>query len=84
MSRTKSPKEVKENFRSHGQTFTGWAKANGFSPQRVLRVVNGVDKGNYGEAHKIAVALGIKPNPKKLNGAILAETGQRGKNVAAA
>lgn len=47
-------------LRSQGKTINQWAKENGFPPASVYRVLNGVDKGNFGRAHDIAVAAGIK------------------------
>lgn len=58
--KTKTPKQVKEDFRKRGQTFSDWARKNGFDPHKVIRVLNGYAKGNWGEVHQIAVALGIK------------------------
>ncbi len=47
-------------LRSQGKTINQWAKENGFPPASVYRVLNGVDKGNFGRAHDIAVKAGIK------------------------
>jgi gp16 family phage-associated protein len=52
--------QVKKRFVSEGKTYTGWARENGFNPQTVIAVVNGVNKGRRGQAHDVAVALGIK------------------------
>lgn len=57
-----TPDQVKKRFRQRGQTFSSWARENGFRPNQVLRVLNGFDKGHYGKAHEIAVKLGLKPN----------------------
>ena len=56
--------QIKEKFRSEGKTFSGWAREHGYAPIRVIRVLNGFDKGHYGQAHEIAVKLGLKPAPK--------------------
>jgi len=37
-----------------------FAKRNNFSYRTVSEVVRGVNKGLYGEGHRVAVALGIK------------------------
>lgn len=50
----------KSRLRSQGKTIRQWAKENGFPPESVYRVLNGVDKANFGRAHDIAVAAGIK------------------------
>lgn len=55
--------EVKAQLRANGITVREWAHANNFKPRLVYAVLQGTVKGNYGEAHKIAVALGLKPQP---------------------
>ena len=57
-----TPDQVKKSFRLRGQTFSDWARNNGYPPNKVLRVLNGFDKGHYGKAHEIAVKLGLKPS----------------------
>jgi gp16 family phage-associated protein len=52
--------QVKKRFRARGETFSSWARRHGYSPHKVIRVLNGFDKGNYGQAHEIAVKLGLK------------------------
>ncbi|UFQ97024.1 DNA-binding protein [Pseudomonas wenzhouensis] len=56
----KTAEQVKAEFKAKGLTVTKWAKDNGFEPTSVSQVLNGFAKGNYGKAHDIAVALGIK------------------------
>lgn len=57
--------QVKEKFLAAGVTFSEWARANGYPPQKVYFVVNGQLKGRYGESHQIAVALGMKLDAHK-------------------
>lgn len=52
--------EVKEQFEKQGKTFAQWAREKGFKYRTVTAVINGTNKGRYGEAHRVAVALGIK------------------------
>lgn len=52
--------KVKAQLRAEGLTIKEWAKDNGFSIYSVRAVISGHNKGHYGKAHKIAVALGIK------------------------
>lgn len=52
--------EVKEEFRKKGITRKEWAKKNGLNYRAVISVMNGTNKGEYGEAHRAAVALGLK------------------------
>ncbi|MGP8438118.1 DNA-binding protein [Paraburkholderia fungorum] len=56
--------QIKAKFRREGKTFSGWAREHGYTPIRVIRVLNGFDKGHYGQAHEIAVKLGLKPAPE--------------------
>lgn len=53
--------QVKHQFRQRGETFTDWAKRHGYKRSAVYRVLNGQEKGFYGQAHEIAVKLGLKP-----------------------
>lgn len=55
-----SPDQVKERFRQSGKTITAWAEEHGYTRNEVYRVLNGQAKANYGKAHDIAVALGLK------------------------
>lgn len=56
----KTPEQVKALFHKRGQTFTRWAKDNGYRLNEVYRVINGQSKARYGKAHEIAVKLGLK------------------------
>ena len=53
-------KQVKERFRQKGIVVREWAEERGFNVLTVYEVLTGVKKGNYGEPHRIAVALGLK------------------------
>ena len=59
-----TPDQIKEKFRMRGLTISQWARDNGYKPTKVIRVLNGFDKGHYGQAHEIAVKLGLKPAPE--------------------
>ena len=52
--------QVKSQFKNEGKTFTAWAKKRGYRLNDVYRVLNGQLKANYGNAHQIAVDLGMK------------------------
>lgn len=56
-----TPEQVKNRFQQHGMTVTQWAQENGYSREAVYRVLNGITKAKYGQAHEIAVKLGLKP-----------------------
>jgi len=55
-----TPEQVKARFRAAGQTITEWAAARGYSRRYVYMVLNGQAKAWRGQAHEIAVALGLK------------------------
>ena len=60
MKKVKTPEQVKSEFHNKGWTFSGWAREHGYREQEVYRVLNGFSKGKYGQAHEIAVKLGLK------------------------
>lgn len=60
----KTPDQVKQEFLDNGIPVSDWATKHGFVPQEVYKVLNGQAKGNFGRAHKIAVALGLKKQTK--------------------
>ncbi|CAB3736331.1 hypothetical protein LMG24238_06219 [Paraburkholderia sediminicola] len=61
MSRhTLSLEEARANFEAQGVAVTDWAEAHGFKREDVYAVLNGRTKGRRGQAHCIAVALGLK------------------------
>ena len=51
---------VRQRFVDAGVTIRGWAKAQGFHYSTVIDVMNGRRAGHHGEAHRVAVALGLK------------------------
>jgi gp16 family phage-associated protein len=55
-----TPEQVKRSLRDQGKTISSWAQENGFPRQEVYRVLNGQAKAYYGQAHEIAVKLGLK------------------------
>lgn len=65
-----TPDQVREKLRSKGITLSAWAKAHGFDPRAVYRVMSGTDKAWYGRAHEIAVALGTKIPGEQSSGSI--------------
>ena len=60
MQKALTPDQVKDQFQQRGLTFTQWAKDNGYRVNEVYRVLNGQAKAKYGNAHTIAVKLGLK------------------------
>lgn len=55
-----TPDQVRQKLRQRGKTLTQWAADHGFDRKAVYRVIAGTDKAYYGNAHAIAVALGLK------------------------
>lgn len=55
-----TPEQVKKTLKQRGITITQWAQNHGYRRDAVYRVLNGIDKAHYGQAHEIAVALGLK------------------------
>jgi gp16 family phage-associated protein len=61
---SKTAAEIKEEFRTKGMTLPQWSKQHGYPVRAVRGVLYGHNKGYFGQAHKIAVALGLKDSPK--------------------
>lgn len=55
-----TPEQIKRRLREQGKTISAWAKERGYPRQEVYRVLNGQSKAYYGQAHDIAVELGLK------------------------
>ena len=56
----KTAEAAKQELYAKGETLTNFASKHGFKYRTVSEVVRGVNKGLYGEGHRVAVALGIK------------------------
>lgn len=52
--------EVKHAFESNGLSISDWAAEHGFRRESVYALLAGRSRGRRGEAHRIAVALGLK------------------------
>lgn len=52
--------EVRTELQAKGISITQWAVANGFSPTLVFEVLGGRKKCLRGQAHEIAIKLGMK------------------------
>jgi putative phage associated protein len=50
-------------FLLHGINRSEWARQFGVDQQAISDLLSGQLKGTWGEAHKTAVLLGLKPNP---------------------
>jgi gp16 family phage-associated protein len=56
----RTPAEARAELQSKGISITQWAIANKFSPNLVFEVLADRKKCVRGQAHKIAVKLGLK------------------------
>ncbi|PZR76207.1 MAG: DNA-binding protein [Stutzerimonas stutzeri] len=52
--------KAKEALQAKGITLREFAQRGGYTYRTVSEVVRGVNKGLYGEGHRVAVALGLK------------------------
>jgi len=52
--------EVRNALESNGLSISEWAATNGFRRENVYAVLAGRSRGRRGEAHRIALALGLK------------------------
>ena len=55
-----TPQLAKEKLAQQGITALEFSKQKGLNYKTLLAVLNGTNKGRYGEAHRAAVALGLK------------------------
>ncbi|MDP2144420.1 MAG: DNA-binding protein [Gallionella sp.] len=60
MSQLKTLEQARNEFNYRGESVTGWSRKHGFNPESVKKVLNGDSKCLRGNAHRIAVVLGIK------------------------
>ncbi len=60
MKQLKTREEARKEFRRTGTSIGAWARAHGFSVPNTYQVLIGRNTGERGEAHRIAVTLGIK------------------------
>ena len=55
---------IRQAFDDAGVSVSEWAAEHGFRRESVYAVLSGRSKARRGEAHRIAVALGLKSVPK--------------------
>lgn len=60
MIQLKTIEQVKCDFNYRGESIAAWARNNKVNPESVKKVLSGDSKCLRGNAHKIAVLLGIK------------------------
>lgn len=64
--RPRSPAQTRKWLEAHGINVSEWCRQHGFNRHTVADLLRGKRKGHRGEAHKAAVALGMKPDPRDL------------------
>lgn len=52
---------ARSQFQASGTNISEWARAHGFEPRLVHMILGGNRRCLRGESHRIAVALGLKP-----------------------
>ncbi len=65
---------VRHRFWVEGLSVAEWAARNGFSPATTYSLLAGRLRARRGEAHRIAVALGLKPPPPTAGEAVPSST----------
>ncbi|MEO7343221.1 MAG: DNA-binding protein [Methylotenera sp.] len=55
-----TPEQVKENLRKEGKTLRQLCIEKSLPYRTAQALLNGTNKGYYGEAHRVAVELGLK------------------------
>lgn len=61
-----NPGECHAWFRAHGINVSQWCRERNINRQVVVDLLRGKRRGYRGEAHRAAVALGLKPDPEQL------------------
>lgn len=56
----RTPEEARAELKRKGVSISSWSLANGFSTNLVFEVLSGRKKCVRGQAHNIAVKLGLK------------------------
>ena len=60
---TELVEKTRKSFLHRGESITSWALSRGYNPGMVVAVLSGRLPCTRGQAHKIAVELGLKPQP---------------------
>jgi len=55
-----TPEKVKANLNRQGKTLVQWAQEKNINYRTAQAVLSGTSRGLRGEAHRAAVALGLK------------------------
>lgn len=63
MAQAKIRRQIRRSFEERGISVTAWATAQGFPVSVVYALLAGRTRGLRGNAHRAAVALGLKADP---------------------
>lgn len=63
--RLRTPAQARKWLEANGINVSEWCRVRGISRYAVADLLRGKSKGYRGDAHKAAVALGMKPDPKE-------------------
>jgi len=66
MPKAHNRETVKAGLRAQGRTIAEWAAEHGYPAIEVYKVLNGFYKCHRGQAHQIAVDLGLKADPERI------------------
>lgn len=61
----KNSERVLNEFKARGVAIADWARAEGFNPDLVYRVLRSKNIPSRGQSHLIAMRLGLKEEPSK-------------------
>ncbi len=64
-STLRTPADVLKYFHANGITVTGWSREHGFSRSIVNALLHRGTPGLRGQAHRAAIALGLKAAPQQ-------------------
>ncbi|MGZ5799371.1 MAG: DNA-binding protein [Burkholderiaceae bacterium] len=60
-------KKIRNEFINRGESIADWARHHHFRTSMVYAILAGRQKCLRGEGHRVAVALGLKPEPAEKN-----------------
>jgi gp16 family phage-associated protein len=60
---TKTRRRLRKEFIARGESTAAWARERGYNVGTVNAVIDGRLKATRGVSHRIAVDLGLKPDP---------------------
>ena len=62
---SRTPEEARRYFTAHGICIAAWCRELRINRYTVVDLLRGKRTGQRGEAHRAAVALGLKPDPSQ-------------------